>query len=134
MMRPTEDKALQELLASVRQDPQILAVLLFGSAARGQQSPRSDLDICLILTPQLKPYDPQMLAQKRLEYLTCDLDLKIFQQLPLYVRRRVIKEGQLLYVRDEPALYELAHRTAQAFEDFKHFYYDYLAQVANAGS
>ncbi len=133
-MRSKEDKALQRLLAVVRQDSQILAVLLFGSGARGQQGSHSDLDICLVLTPQIKPYDPRMLAQKRLEYLGCDLDLKIFQQLPLYVRHRVLKEGQLLYVRDELALYELAYRTAQAFEDFKHFYYDYLAQVANAGS
>lgn len=133
-MRQKEDKALQRLLAAVRQDPHILALLRFGSAARGQQVSRSDLDICLILTPQVKSYDPQMLAQKRLEYLDCNLDLKIFQQLPLYVRQRVLKEGQILYVRDEPALYELACRTAQAFEDFKHIYYDYLEQVADAGS
>jgi hypothetical protein len=33
-------------------------------------------------------------------------------------------------VKDEDALYEVAFRTAQAFEDFKHIYRDYLEQVA----
>lgn len=54
-------------------------------------------------------------------------------QLPLYIRVRVLKEGGILFVRDENQLYELAFRTAQAFEDFKHIYYGYLKEVALAG-
>jgi hypothetical protein len=66
-----------------------------------------------------------------LEYLQFDgLDISVFQTLPLYVRRRVLKEGRIEYVKDEDALYEVAFRTAQAFEDFKHIYRDYLEQVA----
>lgn len=42
----------------------------------------------------------------------------------------MLKEGHVEYARDEDALYELAYRTAQAFEDFKHTYHDYLDQVA----
>jgi hypothetical protein len=60
-------------------------------------------------------------------------DVRIFQQLPLYIRVRVLKEGRILFVRDENQLYELAFRTAQAFEDFKHIYYGYLKEVALAG-
>jgi len=32
----------------------------------------------------------------------------------------VLKEGAVLFVRDEDALYALAIRTARAFEDFRH--------------
>lgn len=127
---------LERLLIKARQDTDVLAVLLFGSAARRQEkTPLSDIDICLVLVPQTKPYERASLSRKRLEYLThFDLDVHVFQHLPIYIRRRVLKEGRALFVRDEVLLYELAFRTAQAFEDFKHIYYDYLEHVANAGS
>jgi len=75
------------------------------------------------------------LSRKKLAYVQYgDLDVQVFQQLPLYIRRRVLKEGKGLFVRDMDALYQLAFRTAQAFEDFKPIYYTYLAEVARAGS
>jgi len=40
----------------------------------------------------------------------------------------------VLFVRDEDALYDLAFRTIQAFEDFRPYYRTYLAEVARAGS
>jgi hypothetical protein len=56
-----------------------------------------------------------------------------FQALPLYIRHRVLKEGQVLFVRDEDLLYEVAFRMVQAFEDFKPIYYRYLEQIAHVG-
>ena len=128
-------EVVEELLAKVRQDEAVLAVFLFGSVARQEQTPLSDMDICLALMPQSTPFEPLALSRKRLDYLKHTLlDIQIFQQLPLYVRRRVLKEGQVLFVRDETLLYELAFRTAQAFEDFKRIYASYLEEVAIAGS
>jgi predicted nucleotidyltransferase len=124
---------LDRLLAMVKQDKEVLAVIVFGSAARDEQVPLSDVDICLVMMSQLKPFGPTTLSHKRLEYMKGDsLDVRIFQQLPLYIRVRVLKEGRILFVRDENQLYELAFRTAQAFEDFKHIYYEYLKEVASA--
>ena len=128
-------EVVEELLVKVRQDEDVLAVFLFGSVARKEQTPLSDMDICLVLMPQSTPFEPLALSRKRLDYLKHTLlDIQIFQQLPLYVRRRVLKEGQVLFVRNETLLYELAFRTAQAFEDFKGIYASYLEEVAIAGS
>ncbi len=86
------------------------------------------------MTPQPRSYNLTSLSHKRLEYMKGDsLDVRIFQQLPLYIWVRVLKEGRIVFVRDENQLYELAFRTAQAFEDFKHIYYGYLKEVALAG-
>lgn len=116
------------------QDIEVLAVLLFGSVARGEQTARSDIDICLVLMPRITPSQSLPMVRKRLEYLTqVDLDVQIFQALPLYIRSRILKEGLVLFVRDEDLLYEVALRTAQAFEDFKPIYDRYLAEVAHAG-
>jgi uncharacterized protein len=126
---------LEEMLARVRLDEDVLAVFLFGSVARKEQTPLSDMDMCLVLMPQSTPFEPLALSRKRLDYLNQPfLDIQIFQQLPLYVRRRILKEGQTLFVRNETLLYELAFRTAQAFEDFKRIYTSYLEEVAIAGS
>jgi predicted nucleotidyltransferase len=127
------DETLERLLLKARQDGDVLAVLLFGSRARGEAVPLSDVDVCLVL--RVQRLEPLAFSQKKLEYLKLGgLDVHVFQQLPLYIRCRVLKEGAVLYVRDEEALYELAFRTAQAFEDFKHHYHAYLEEVARAGS
>jgi len=127
------DKQLAQLLSKVQEDSEILAVLLFGSTARGEQTVASDVDVCLFLQP--KKYDPLALSHKKLAYLQGnDLDVHVFQQLPLYIRQRVLKEGKVLFARDLDALYALAFRTVQEFEDFKPVYRTYLAEVARGGS
>jgi len=123
---------VDKILAKAREDHQIVAVILFGSQARGEAGSKSDVDICLVLRPG--GYDSSTLFEKRLDYLKAgDADVHIFSQLPLYVRHRVLKEGKVLLCLDEDLLYEIAFRTAQAFEDFKHIYYGYLEEVARAG-
>ena len=54
----------------------------------------------------------------------------VFQQLPLYMRSRVLREGRVLFTGDEDALYRVAVRTAKAFEGFRHIHRAYLDEVA----
>jgi hypothetical protein len=126
---------MDRLLTKAQQDADVLAVLLFGSVVRQEKTPLSDIDICLVLVPHSETYEATMLSHKRLDYVKdFSFDVRIFQQLPLHVRRRVLKEGRVLFVRDEKLLYDIAFRTAQAFEDFKHIYYSYLKEVKAGGS
>jgi len=118
-----------KLIDKARTDQDVLAVILFGSQARGEKTTSSDLDICLVLQPGY--YSDLELSQKRLEHLkSFDLDVQVYQQLPLYIKSRVLKEGEILFCRDEDKLYAVAFRTAQEFEDFKHIYHSYLEEVA----
>lgn len=104
----------------------------FGSRARGDNGPVSDLDVCLVLQPE--DYSNLKLSRKRLEYLKFfgipGLDIHVYQQLPLYIRKRILKEGEILFCRDEEVLYEMAFHTAQEFEDFRRIYHSYLQEVA----
>lgn len=121
--------AVARIVARAKDDPDILAVILFGSRARGEATAGSDFDVCLVLASD--PRSRLSAAEKRLEYLAeGDVDLAVFQQLPLYIRSRVLKEGSVLFVRDEDALYALAIRTARAWEDFRHIHRLYLDEVA----
>jgi hypothetical protein len=130
-----EEARLEKLLAKARQDEDVLAVFLFGSIVREEQTHLSDIDLCLVLGPKPTPFEPTDFSRKRLDYLkNFAFDIQIFQQLPLYVRRRILKEGRILFVRDEALLYELAFYTAQAFEDFRPIYLSYLEEMRIAGS
>lgn len=123
------DEILRRVIAQAEHDPDVLAVILFGSQARGDARPESDVDVCVVLEAGV-PSGIEA-SRKRLEYLTGnDLDVKVFQQLPLYVRSRVLKEGRVSFVRDEDRLYDLAFLTARAFEDFRPYYQRYLDAIA----
>ena len=131
-MNSTDRKCLNRIIKNVKRDNQILALFLFGSAARGDNYKQSDVDICLVLMPC--SYVSKELSQKKLEYLKLfNLDIQIFQQLPIYIKKRVIKEGKILFCRDEDKLYEIAFSVMCEFTDFEHIYRDYLKEMSYAG-
>ncbi|MGH7311191.1 MAG: nucleotidyltransferase domain-containing protein [Candidatus Rokuibacteriota bacterium] len=120
------ERQLERLIARAREDSAVLAVVLFGSAARGQATSASDVDVCLVLNPDAADEAGRL----RLAYLAeVDLDVQVFQALPVYVRHRVLREGRVLLSKNDDLLYELAIKTAQVFEDFKPIYRRYLETV-----
>jgi len=121
---------IDKILKIARQDDEILAVFLFGSVARLEEQETSDIDICLILKPG--KYSSLGLSEKKFEYLKLfDLDVQIFQQLPLYIKMRVIKDGKKLFCANEDELYQSVFNTITEFEDYRGIYRDYLMEVEN---
>lgn len=106
-------------------DKDVLAVILFGSYARGET--HRDIDICLVMFPQAasKGFD------KRTEYSAEKLDVQVFQDLPLYIRKRILKDGSILHCKDEDLLYDIAIKTVKEFELSRPKYELYLEGVAH---
>lgn len=124
-------KSIREIVGAARKDPDVLVVLLYGNVARGENSAASDIDLCLVLTPRVR--SALELSQKKLEYTArFPFHVSIFQQLPLYVRQRVLRDGKVLYCLDTNTLYEVGFMTIREFGDFAHIYLDYLKEVADA--
>jgi len=119
-------EVLKTLIREVEKDERMVAVILFGSFARGENF--RDIDVCLVL--KKKPENLEM-SRIRLEYLSKfpALDIQIFQQLPIYIRARILREGKVIYCKDEDLLYDIAILTIKEFEDFKHVYKEYLEGV-----
>lgn len=122
-------KILDKLVSEAKKDRNILAVAVFGSFARREKY--SDIDVCLVLKKKLEQLE---LSKIKLKYLTNfpSLDIQIFQQLPLYIRIRILKEGRMIFCRDMDKLYDMAFHTIREFEDYKYIYKTYLEGVLHA--
>jgi len=86
-----------------------------------------DIDICIVLD---KKYDKLNMSKKRVAYSSLvdkKFDVQIFQQLPLYVRKRILKEGKVMLLKNEDALYDVAFSTIKEFEYYRKSYENYLA-------
>lgn len=57
------------------------------------------------------------------------VDVQVFQDLPLYMRPRIIREGKLLHVKDEDLLYDVAIKTAREYELYRPKYELYLHSI-----
>ena len=97
---------------------EVLGILLYGSYAKGEETPRSDIDICVVAGFHDKD-KLKALFRKILPIIGMSekYDIKIFEYMPLYMKIRVIKEGEPLFVRDLPALYEYFYFYLKLWED-----------------
>ena len=69
--------------------------------------------------------------KKKIAYLELggNLDVQIFQKLPLPLRHRILREGKILLCKDEDMLYREAYQVMREFSRFSSFYQSYLHSV-----
>ncbi len=100
-------------------------IIFYGSSAKNEVRDASDHDICIYFdgksTEEMSGFRLKVLS----EFFDDSYDVKIFQQLPLYIMVEVLK-GIVIFCRDERFLYDVALKTIREFDDFKHRYYDYI--------
>ncbi len=105
-------------------------VILYGSAAEGITREESDIDLCIDIDTE-NDYERSKFRLRVLSELPDFFDVQIFAQLPVYVKKEVLK-GKVIFCRNEEHLYEIAISTIREFDDFKYRYYDYIGERALA--
>ncbi len=139
MLTDPQKQKLGKILSKAKSDEDILAVILYGSRVNDsrEETRDSDLDICLVLEGKNEGKGGEeeggLFSRKRLEYLSRidpeKIDIQIFQQLPIYIRKRVLEEGRVRYRRDRERFYGLVYRTIQEYNDFEPRLREYLEGV-----
>lgn len=116
---------LEKIKDKAAEDEDVLAVMVFGSYARKECKPSSDVDVCIVLRP--RELENLFMSNKKLEYLglvSDRYDVQIFQQLPVFIRKRILEHGKIVLNKDYDVMFEVALDTIQEFDSFKkHFYY-----------
>ncbi len=119
-----EYQRIESDFAFLAEDKRILAVLLFGSGAKGQVvDSRSDRDFCVI-APGVRD-SSSMSAILRKIYANINVSLKrydiwLFEELSLYMKAQVIDNHRVVFCRDLPELYEYFYFYRKIWEDQKH--------------
>ncbi|PWB54318.1 MAG: nucleotidyltransferase domain-containing protein [Candidatus Methanoperedenaceae archaeon] len=88
-------------------------ILLYGSCAMNTANERSDIDICLI-KPRTKGILNRIFQKVGGRY-----DIKIFEDLPLYVQIEVIRNYRVIY-GDEPSISYYFYHFRKNWEDMSY--------------
>jgi len=105
-------KEIDNIIEPLMKNRDVVSIYLFGSYARGREKPFSDIDICVVA-------DRGANRDEILSHSSKKIDISVFHDLPLSMRFRVIKEGKLLFSRDELKLHRTIVATIKSYLDFK---------------
>ena len=114
------EEALERAVELICERLSPVAILLFGSRARGRATPRSDYDLGLYLEGTAP--DAFVLAAVKTELedvLGCDADLVVLEDASPVVVMEALRTNQVLFCRDRDAFSDFVARTLIAYDDLK---------------
>jgi predicted nucleotidyltransferase len=91
----------------------VIALILFGSAARGEERPFSDIDLCIVTVGDIP-------EEERLDlkgYGSQTIEIHLLDELPLAIRFRVIREGKLIFCKDGLAFHRIVSDIIRGYLD-----------------
>lgn len=133
---------LKDVVPSIVARHQVDAAYAFGSVARGTVTPFSDVDVALLLTKLLPPYEQlqlELLVQGEIEDASglYPVDVRAINRAPLMLQGRIVQHGILLYERDRARRVAFEVVTRKRYFDFapvaRRLRDAYLARVREDG-
>lgn len=110
----TNEEQIKSILTELMRD-EVKAIYLFGSYATGNSKPTSDIDICVLTGRNiLKRVKEELLSNS-----SRGMAISLFWDLPPAIRYRVLKEGKLLYEKDEIGLQRVKVDTLRSYLDIQ---------------
>ena len=122
-------KEIKKIVDKMKKNKEVQAVYLFGSYAGKKTKPYSDVDICAVTRDKLQLEKKADIAS---DFLSEKIDLSIFWDLPLAVRFRVLKEGKLLYCKNNLFLHRAKVNTMKRYMEFRPVIDRYIKRVLGA--
>ena len=119
------EKIKQKLL-DLDKKKKIKFIVLFGSYAAGRQGPFSDIDIAVYYDGDLE--ERFRFRLNALGELSEKVDLQIFQNLPVAVRKEILA-GKVLFSKDYDFTFNVFMETIKEYDLFEKYLNEYLAAV-----
>ncbi len=83
----------KEVLNKISKIDDVLAIFIFGSYITKKNNKLSDLDVSVLI----KDNSNKNIQEEILSYSNKDLDINIFNNLPIYLKYKIITEGKVFY-------------------------------------
>lgn len=118
---PDLDRRLPALAERLAREPCVLFAYLFGSLARGQRTPLSDVDVAVHLAADADPVGAKLdLLQLVTDVLgTDEVDLVVLDTAPLMLRHRILQSRIVLADRAPSQRAAFESRTLREAWDFQ---------------
>lgn len=119
------DEPRADVVSEVRRDfapleSSVAGVFLWGSHAEGTATQRSDVDVCIVGGPGKEVRAVLRLAWTRARLGGRPYDIKVFEELPLFLKAEVLERGVLVLSRDAPGLSEYLRHWRKIWADQAH--------------
>ena len=115
---------LSKIIETIKAHPSVIAIYLFGSHAKGEATPLSDIDIAVIMenpTPESEAEIGSLASPQ--------IDVVLFHRLPLHIKHEVFKYGREIFVRDEEKLLEVKLEVMREYLDTARMYRQISSEV-----
>lgn len=113
---PCPERA-KECVQSLKLVPSVIAIVMYGSTARGRATPLSDTDICIVTRPGQSREEWEFI----MSHSGPTLDVVLFQDLAPALQYRVMNEGKILCCNDAAALHRIFADALMNYLDLKPF-------------
>jgi len=126
---------LPRLKKLFQDDEDIVIAYLFGSYTLGKVGPLSDIDLALLLNHSLPP---ATYSDKALDYISKiskilgldKFDLVILNRAPFGLQYEIVKNGHIIYCRNEEEKINYRIKIQNLYQNFKPFEDEYIQHLA----
>lgn len=125
-VKNNELKLIKQKLLELDKQKKIKFIIFFGSASKGKSTPLSDIDVAVF-------YDGNSNERfnfrlKACGYLCNKVDVQIFQDLPLVIRKEALN-GRILYFKNYQFVFDKAMEIIKEFSTFEKYYNEYFKNL-----
>jgi predicted nucleotidyltransferase len=118
------EKELSDILKRLSQMKSVSAIFIFGSYCSGRMREDSDIDIAVLVKKANEKEKFNILGEGGGRF-----DISIFERLPLIIQFRVLKEGKLVFCKDEKYLHDVKFKILREYLDYALFANQFYRRV-----
>ena len=119
----TKIEDIKKIAKEISKIRNVKGIYLFGSHATGKANLLSDIDLCIIGNLNQKE------ETKVFGYSTDNLDISLFNNLPIWIKIRMFKEGKPIVVKDINFVNRIKIKTLREYLDFKYIINKYCEEI-----
>jgi predicted nucleotidyltransferase len=126
---------IKPLVSICEREPAIAAAYIFGSCAKGNEKPTSDIDLAILLDETRKSQFSLLDFISTIEKKTgCDVDVVVLNTAGEVVKYEVRRHGRLIFERSSACRKAFEVRGRKSYEDFLYLHGRYVKSVLYGGA